>query len=218
MNHKKEMKNYIGAIIKYSNQMYLESPVCDKEDLVQAGFIGMMNGLSSFSEEKSKKTGAKKTTYVIQCIKNAMMQEANKFYGPISIPHGKRLRLNAFKKLFSSGLEKEEIISKLDISEEEYEEFKTLSLIKSSIPLASLLEEEEPSKEDSQDNIDIKTSYLQDINSLNLNKEEKDILTFKISGMSYNDIANFYNVSRETMRQKVHKIFVKIKKSINKNV
>jgi hypothetical protein len=27
--------------------------------------------------------------------------------------------------------------------------------------------------------------------------------------MSYNDIAKFYNVSWETMRQKVHKIFVK---------
>lgn len=214
MNIEQEMQNYVGAIIKYSNKMYLESPVCDKDDLVQAGYIGMLNGLKSFSKDKAKKTNTKKTTYVIQCIKNAILQEANKFYGTLTIPHNKRLKLNSFSKMISSGKSKEEIMEKMELSEKEFDELSGLRVLRNNTSLSSLQEEEnEPVEKKNQ--IDITTLIDQQL--FNLSKEDMNIIVCKYSGMTYNDIADMYNVSRETMRKRVEKIISKIRKKMDNN-
>lgn len=210
MNFEKESKNYIGAILKYSNKMYIESPVCDKEDLIQAGYIGMIKGVKSFSEAKAKKSGTKKTTYVIQCIKNAILHEANKFYGATAIPYNKRLKLNNFQKLITDGETKENIIKKLDISSKEYSEYeKILNTIKNQKSLSSLSEDKEPYKqEETTENIDIKKELVK----MGLSKEEIEIISLRLVGQTYTQIATQYNVKRETMRNRILKIINKIKK------
>lgn len=206
----------MGAIIKYSNKMYLESSVLDKDDLVQAGYIGMLNGLKSFSKDKAKETNTKKTTYVIQCIKNAILQEANRFYGPVTIPHNKRLKLNSFSKMASSGKSKEEIMKKMSITDKEYEELSGLRRFKNSISLVSVQEEDEPAATSRSKEVEI--AELIDQKRFNLSKEDMDIILCKYSGMTFNEIADMYNVSRETMRKRVEKIISKIKKKMgNKN-
>ncbi len=211
-NVEKEVKNYIGAIIKFSNKMYLESPVTDKEDLVQAGFIGMINGLASFSEEKSKIKGAKKTTYVIQCIHNAILQEANKFFGATALPHNKRLKLNSFKKLMNQNKPKEDIKTLLSLSDDEYDEFNNLLQLKSVVNIDTLSEKDNhsilhiDSFEEKIDDTIFKKAGLID--------EDVQILKLKLSGLSYNEIATQYNISRETIRKRIHKALLMVKNSI----
>jgi len=205
----KEIQNYLGAIIKYSNKMYVESAVTDKDDLMQAGFIGMLNGLDSFSEEKAKLTGTKKTTYVIQCIFNSILQEANKFYGATSLPHNKRLRLNALKKMLNEGTSKEKIKETLEMDDKEFEELSGLIHLKNSVPISLLLEDEEPTPKDF-----VTESANDYLKGFGLNDEETQIIKLKLNGMTYNAIADHYNVSRETMRKRIHKIVSRIKKKI----
>lgn len=210
MNIEKELQNYIGAIIRLSNQMYLESNISDKDDLIQAGTIGLINGLKSFSAEKAKKSGAKKSTYIIQCIRNAILQEANKFYGPLSLPYNKSLRLTTFKKLFKQGVEPENIKLVLNMDEDEYKQiYSLLDLSKVSELSDSII--------DSKSTFNNDPDMSQIWNSIDLSKEEKEILQLKLSGMTYSKMAEHFSLSRETMRTKVHKILEKIRDKINKN-
>ncbi len=205
MDIEKELDNYIGAIIKLSNQMYLESNVSDKDDLIQAGTIGMINGLNSFSPARAKAAGTKKTTYVIQCIRNAILQEANKFYGPLSLPHNKRLRLNTFKKLISRGEDKESIKTTMEMTETEYKNLENIIKVGKIVPIPdSVVDENQKSAED-QHNL----SFL--LEEVNLTEDERELLKFKLKGMTYSQIAKHYGLSRETMRKRVHKVFEKIR-------
>jgi RNA polymerase sigma factor (sigma-70 family) len=214
MNDDEEVKNYIGAIIKLSNQMYIESPVTDKDDLMQAGFIGMLSGLESYSEEKAIEAGAKKTTYVIQCIRNSILQEANKFFGATTLPHNKRLKFNAFKRLKGQDKDKETIKDVLLITDEEYDEFVSFMTLKHVVNIESLAEKDSHSivKEDENSKLDdiIDIDFFK---SFGLPEEDIKILQFKLNGITYNEIAEYYNVSRETMRKRIHKILLKIKES-----
>jgi len=209
-----EIQNYIGAIIKFSNRMYLESPVTGKEDLVQAGFIGMLSGLDSFSEVKAKETGTKKSTYVIQCIRNSILQEANKFYGATSLPHNKRLKLNALKKMKGQEKSKDEIIVSLEITDEEYEELDDLLQLKSIVNIDTVSEENNNSMMhiDAEHN-EFSDSFFLDMGLL---EDEIRIIRLKMSGMTYNEIAEHYNVSRETMRKRIHRAILKIKNGLKK--
>lgn len=203
----KELKNYIGAIVKFSKQMYLESTVSDADDLIQAGTIGMINGLKTFSPERAAETGTKKTTYVIQCIRNAILQEANRFYGPLSLPHNKRLRLNAFKKLLHRGVSKSDIKTAMKMNEVEFEQLESITLIGRVATISDTLPEEDDSVLLSDKQADI-TSLLEDVQ---LNDDEKQLLKFKLEGMTYSQIAEHYGLSRETMRKRVHKVLEKIR-------
>ncbi len=207
-----EIQNYVGAIIQFSNRMYLESPVTDKEDLVQAGFIGMLSGLTSYSEVRAKETGTKKTTYVIQCIRNSILQEANKFFGATALPHNKRLKLNAFKKMIGQNKPKEEIIEHLEITDEEFEEFNGLLSLKSVVNIDSLSEDDSHSIL----HIDEEQNEFDDefFKNIGMSDDEIRIIKLKMSGLTYNDIATHYNVSRETMRKRIHKAILKIKNNL----
>lgn len=207
MDIEQELKNYLGAIVKYANRMYLESSVSDKDDLIQAGTIGMINGLNSFDPEKAKQTGTKKTTYVIQCIRNAILQEANKFYGPLSLPHNKRLRLNAFKKLLNRGLEASEIKTLMKMSDAEYERLEDIVKIADCVAVTHTLVDATSEQE--------KEDLLALLEDMELTDDERQLLRFKIEGMTYSQIAEHYGLSRETMRKRAHKLFDKIKSRIN---
>ena len=206
MDIEKELNNYLGAIVQYANRMYLESSVSDKDDLIQAGTIGMINGLNSFNPGKAKQTGTKKTTYVIQCIRNAILQEANKFYGPLSLPHNKRLRLNAFKKLLNRGLEASEIKTLMKMSETEFSRLEDIAKIADCVAVSHTLVDS--SKEELEEEI---LCILED---MELTDDERQLLKFKIEGMTYSQIAEHYGLSRETMRKRVHRLFDKIKSRI----
>jgi len=209
-----EIQNYVGAIIKFSNRMYLESPVTDKEDLVQAGFIGMLSGLDSYCEVKAAETGTKKSTYVIQCIRNSILQEANKFFGATALPHNKRLKLNAFKKMMGQQKPRTEIIELLEITDEEFDEFNCLLQLKSVVNIDTLSEDDNHSMmhiDEEQNEFD--DTFFKDIGLL---EDEIRIIKLKMSGLTYNEIAEHYNVSRETMRKRIHKAILKIKSNLQK--
>lgn len=204
-----EIKNYIGAIKKFAQKMYLESPVVDKDDLIQAGFLGMISGLESFSEEKAKKSGTKKTTYVIRCIHNAILNEANKFYGITALPYNKRLKFNSFKKMYNQNKDKEEIKKNLSVSDKDIEEFISILKFKTISQIESVVEEDNKNFY-TLDNLDdiFEPSVFKDYN---LSDEDITILKFKLSGLTYTKIAEYYGVARETMRNRVHQIMEKIK-------
>ena len=204
----KELKNYIGAIVKFSKQMYLESTVSDKDDLIQAGTIGMINGLKTFSPERAKAAGTKKTTYVIQCIRNAILQEANRFYGPLSLPHNKRLRLNAFKKLQSRGVSKRDIKTAMKMSDAEYSQLEAIIRVGQIVPVPEALPSDDDQTMVTHDKHSDLASLLEEVQ---LDDEEKQLLRFKLEGMTYSQIAEHYGLSRETMRKRVHKVLEKIR-------
>lgn len=208
INIEEELKNYIGAIVKFSKQMYLESSVSDKDDLIQAGTIGMINGLKTFSPERAKQTGTKKSTYVIQCIRNAILQEANRFYGPLSLPHNKRLRLNAFKKLQSRGVSANHIKTVMKMSDTEYDQLERIIRVGQIVPVADALPMEDENGMVHHDQKSDLTSLLEEVE---LDDDEKQLLRFKLEGMTYSQIAEHYGLSRETMRKRVHKVLEKIR-------
>ena len=210
MDIEQELEKYIKQIKLYASQMYLESAVSDKEDLEQAGKIGMINGLNSFSVEKAKQAGTKKSTYIIQCIRNAIMQEANKFYGPTSLPHNKRLRLNAFKKLLGRGVEEEDIKTAMKMSDVEFENLMTIVKVGKVVPVPDSIID---SASADFDNVTL-SSLLEGVD---LNDDERQLLAFKLDGKTYSQIAEYYELSRETMRKRVHKVLEKIRNKVQAN-
>lgn len=186
--------------------MYMESSVCDRDDLVQAGMIGMLDGLEHYNAEKAKSLKTKKSTYVIGCIRNAMLEEANKFYGPLRLPHRKKLRLNAFKRMISDGASKEEIQTAMDMGDNEYDDLQRLSghSRRDTVQIPHDLEDisiPQPS-ETSSDFLSGKS----------LTEDEQNILYMRlIQNMTYSEIGAVYGVKRETMRKRVLAILNKLR-------
>jgi RNA polymerase sigma factor (sigma-70 family) len=209
MDFEKEFNKYINTIHFLAKRMYLESSVCDKDDLIQAGLIGMMDGIRSFSEARSIELKVKKSSYVIGCIRNAMLEEANKFYGPLRLPHRKKLRLNAFKKLFNDNTSAEEIKTILRMSDIEYAEMLRLSKQSrnKTIELSSELIDED------SDTYEIMSIHDISLKHISLTDDERKILELRINnGLTYDAIGKIFGVKRETMRQRVLNIINKIKK------
>jgi len=209
MDFDKELKKYISTIHYFAKRMYVESSVCDKDDLVQVGMMGMMDGLRYFNKQKSIELNTKKSTYVIGCIRNAMLEEANKFYGPLRLPHRKKLRLNTFKKMVDSGTDKTDICSKMKMSDNEFSDMSRLARQsrKDTILLPIDLE-------------DIKNTEPEDIpgdvfSGKNLTNDEKRILDMRIfQNMTYAEVGKSFGVKRETMRKRVLSIFSKIREEL----
>lgn len=209
MNFDGELKKYISTIHYLAKRMYMESSVCDKDDLVQAGMIGMLDGLHHYDEEKAKSLKTKKSTYIIGCIRNAMLEEANKFYGPLRLPHRKKLRLNAFKRMIADGCSKQEIQTAMDMGDNEYDDLSRLSghsrrdtvQIPHDLPDINAIEPSETSSD-----------FL---NSKSLTEEEQNILYMRlIQNMTYSEIGAVYGVKRETMRKRAKYILDKLKQEI----
>ena len=209
MDFEKELKKYISTIHYFAKRMYVESSVCDKDDLIQAGMIGMLDGLKHFNKDKAKQFKTKKSTYVIGCIRNAMLEEANRFFGPLRLPHRKRLRLNTFKRLLSAGHDKDFICEKMDMNDKEYEEMNKLALhgMKDTVSLPFDLEDV---------TADIPADIAYDIfSSFSLNDEEKRILDMRIfQQMSYSDIGKVFGVKRETMRKRYLAVLAKMREEL----
>jgi len=60
------------------------------------------------------------------------------------------------------------------------------------------------------DSVDL-SSLLEDVD---LTDDEKQLLKFKLEGMTYSQIAEHYSLSRETMRKRVHKVVEKIRSKV----
>lgn len=202
----KELKKYISTIHYLAKRMFMESPVCDREDLVQAGMIGMLDGLEHFDEDKAQEYKTKKSTYIIGCIRNAMLEEANKFYGPLRLPHRKKLRLNAFKKMLASEVPEQDIKTAMDMGDNEFQDF--LRLLghsgKGTVQIPHDLEDA---------SIGEPFDAAKDLfGSKNLSEDEQHILYMRlIQKMTYSEIGSFYGVKRETMRKRVLNILQKLK-------
>jgi len=209
LDFNKELKKYISTIHYYAKRMYMESSVCDKDDLVQAGMIGMNDGLEHFSEEKAKLTNTKKSTYVIGCIRNAMLEEANKFYGPLRLPHRKKLRLNTFKKMLVAGCQPDEIKEVMSMGDTEFEDLSKLIMYsgRATLQVPMGLEDRSSDMPD-ESSFDLFTSK-------NLTDDEQEILRLRIlEDMTFAEIGKVYGVKRETMRKRVLAILNKIKAEI----
>lgn len=202
----KELKKYISTIHYLAKRMYMESSVCDREDLVQAGMMGMLDGLEHFDEEKAQEKKTKKSTYVIGCIRNAMLEEANKFYGPLRLPHRKKLRLNAFKKMLAEEASEEEIKTAMDMGDNEFHDLLRL-LGQSRAGTVQIPHDLEDGrfKEPFDSAKDV-------FSGKHLTEDEQHILYMRlIQNMTYAEIGAFYGVKRETMRKRVLNILQKLR-------
>ena len=209
MDFEKELKKYISTIHYYAKRMYVESSVCDKDDLVQAGMIGMMDGCRYFNKEKAAELKTKKSTYVIGCIRNSMLEEANRFYGPLRLPHRKKLRLNAFRKMVNNHATKEEILEKLKMSDTEFKDLTRLSLQSRRDTILLPIDIE-----------DFKVVSPEEVpgdvfSGKHLSEDEKSILDMRIfQSMTYAEIGKVFGVKRETMRKRVLAIMSKIREEL----
>jgi RNA polymerase sigma factor (sigma-70 family) len=206
LNFDKELNKYISTIHYLAKRMYMESSVCDKDDLVQAGMIGLIDGLEHYNEEKAQTFKTKKSTYIIGCIRNAMLEEANKFYGPLRLPHRKKLRLNAFKRMIASGATDSDIKTSMDMGDNEFDDLKRLAghsrrdTVQIPHDLADI-----NAMEPSETSCDF-------LSSKSLTEEEQNIIYMRlIQNMTYSEIGSVYGVKRETMRKRVLAILSKLR-------
>lgn len=199
ISEEEELQNYLGAVIFFSKKMYFNSSVISHEDLMQAGVIGLINGLRSYNPKKSK--GSKKETYIISCIRREMMEEANKFYGVFKIPHPKKLTLNKFINMNDKNSSKEEIIKQLGLSEKEYGDLLMLSTKGDSSELTEAVE----------DDFKFDLSLETVLNELNLSDKEKELLTLKLDGHTYKYIGKRFGAHKETVRTQYLKLIKRIK-------
>lgn len=198
----------MAAVISFASKTYTNSPVVDDSDLMQAGVIGLINGLRSYDPKKSK--GSKKSTYILHCIKREMIEEANKFYGPFRLPNIKKLNLNKLTKLLEENkLSKKEIITTLGISNREYEELLKIAPHKESSKISSEIVEKQ------------NTPYVEPIEELlevyELSDMEKNIVALRLNGYTYKFISQKFGLSEETIRQRHIKILSKIRGKIEEN-
>lgn len=187
--------------------MYTNSSVVDRNDLIQAGMLGLLNGLKSYNPIKSK--GAKKETYILNCIRREMMDEANKFYGPFKIPHEKKLLLNKFIKLFNKKSSKKDIKKILELSDKEYGELLHLSKNNNVQQLDNLNLITLPSFTDDIDSI---------LNSFHIKEYEKQLIKLRLDGHTYKYIGFVLGFHAETVKQQYNKLLNKIKSIINKRI
>lgn len=197
--------------------MFVESSVCDKDDLEQAGVIGMIHGLNSYNPDKAKKTKTKKTTYVIQCIRNQILQEANKFLGGVSVPYNRRLKLNKLRKLLSENNSKADVIRIMKITEKE---FNTLIQIANTFKIwydSTIHTAMMPAHDDFEERINEEYERAElntVIESSCLNEQERQIVKLKLDGLTFQQMAEHFSLCRETIRKKWHAILDKLKKNV----
>jgi len=195
----RDIEQYIGAVYSFSKRMYYSNNVIDTDDLIQAGFIGLLSGIRSFKRGK----GTKKSTYVIWCIRRAIMEEANKFYGPFKIPHAKKLLLNKFIKLVAKNATKAQIVKQLELSNNDYELFTNLlgKDITIEIPLTLV------------DSVKY-SDHLEDILSINLSNIDKQILGFRLNNYTYANIALITKLEESEVKSRYLKVLERIKESM----
>lgn len=197
-----EVNNYLAAIIHFSHKMYVNSPIIDKEDLMQAGMVGLINGLNGYDKKKSN--GAKKSSYIIHCIRSEMMDEANKFFGVFRLPHAKKLKLNKF---FKQGMTKEKLIKDLSLSAKEYNELYNLVQISTINEITSNTDIEKII--DKKSNIN---DFQKLLVELNLTEKERTLLSLRGAGYTFNEIGNILGLDTSVARNQFFSLIKKIKK------
>lgn len=196
-----EINNYLAAIIHFSHKMYVNSPIIDKEDLMQAGMVGLINGLNGYDKKKSN--GAKKSSYIIRCIRSEMMDEANKFFGVFRLPHAKKLKLNKFYK---QGMTKDKLIKELSLSNKEYNELYNLVCISTINESTSMIDIEKIIDSKDGDN------FQKLLSELNLTEKERNLLSLRGAGYTFNEIGNILGLDTSVARNQFVLLVKKIRK------
>lgn len=161
----------------------------NKDDLIQSGFMGLLNAIDNFDSKK----GYKFSSFAVKHIKCSMKQEIKKSY-PIKINpkifeiidymNGKAIKVNEVASLFK--VSKKVVLDALS--------YKGMTIFDESL----FFKEDEFSK------------YL-----LCLNDDEKRIIILKFKHNLYAyDIARLLKVSRGTITKKLKSALIKISESI----
>lgn len=72
-----------------------------RDDAIQAGYIGLLNGLKNKSKVKSNFRG-----YLYRCVTNEMIKEVGKLHRPFALHSKLFVRLLKYKKLKGMGVNK----------------------------------------------------------------------------------------------------------------
>lgn len=72
-----------------------------RDDVVQAGYIGLLNGLRNKNKVRTNLRG-----YLYRCITNEMIKEVGKLHRPFSLNNKLFLKLLKYKKLKGIGANK----------------------------------------------------------------------------------------------------------------
>ena len=206
-----------------------DNPTAGYEDLVQDGIEGLIKAIDKYDYTK----GTRFSTYAIYWIRQSIYRSIENNSRLIRIPVFKyswmmKVRRQLAELESKEGSQtREEILSKLELTEDEYEEF--LGLIQTPTPLNKVINNGEDSDkelgemiasdEDIEENVlvNIENEELLDLMKRALTPKETAILArrFGIGGLdveTLDDIGKTYGVTRERIRQLEMRALRKLKR------
>ena len=223
--------NNIGLCKKIASQCFRhDSATSGYEDLVQDGVEGLMRAIEKYDYKK----GTRFSTYAIYWIRQSIYRSIENNSRLIRIPVGKYNWMMKIKRQINDieskegALTREEAIKRLDIDEEEYEEY--LGLIQQPTPLNKVMKNgDEDSDKELGDMIasdeDIENEVLGKIENEELLAMMKESLKpkevavlarrFGIGGLdveTLDDIGKSYGITRERVRQIETRALVKLRR------
>lgn len=86
------------------------SSVVDTQDLQQAGALAFITALRSYDPSLGSFP-----SYIRQCVRNALLEQANSFNGAFTVDEKVRRQANAIRRLRSEGLSDDVIMARLGI-------------------------------------------------------------------------------------------------------
>ena len=180
------LKQYEGIIRKIVNKYKVSS--FDKEDLYQAGLLGLFKAIKNYKEEYN----AKLTTYAFKYIIGEVNREYKKLnlYGRVDYN-----KIRSFVYL-NNTLTPEEICKELNISIETF--YDAMSRVDQVMYL----------EDDTRDSIVDNKAYI----DLELDKDEELLYQYYVvRRFSQTEIAKLLNVSQSTVSRSIKKLKLKIK-------
>jgi RNA polymerase sigma factor for flagellar operon FliA len=194
------------AVARLLSHYRLVGTVIDRDDLYQMGNIALVNAIRNFNPDKNVKF----ETYANIAIRNAVVEGLSKFKGPISVGKdtGRILRLVAY--LVHSGMPDNKICLKLEISNNKLKTLKRLMYAHLSERTSG-----EEYTDDDTDEIDIKDMMRSIFEDVNLTREEKQIIQWKMADKSFEAIGQDLGFSREKARKMYYSILEKIRDEVD---
>ncbi|MBQ4571525.1 MAG: sigma-70 family RNA polymerase sigma factor [Bacilli bacterium] len=180
------LKQYEGIIRKIVNKYKVSS--FDREDLYQAGLLGLFKAIKNYKEEYNVKL----TTYAFKYIIGEVNREYKKLnlYGRVDYN-----KIRSFVYL-NNTLTPEEICKELNISIETF--YDAMSRVDQVMYL----------EDDTRDSIIDNKAYI----DLELNKDEELLYQYYVvRRFSQTEIAKLLNVSQSTVSRSIKKLKLKIK-------
>lgn len=179
---------YRGLIRSLINSIVVNNPsVVDTQDLQQVGAMALMGALESYDASQGSLP-----SYIRQCIRRALLEQANSFGRVFTVDEKVRRQANAVRKMQRDGVGDAEIMERLGI--------KTRATFLSLLQLVSthtteIDEVEVPADEQGLDETDI----LKMLDEIGLSESEMTFVKLTISNHSMQQIAQMMELGRSSV-------------------